>query len=344
MEPVFLSHYLLLCAHCIPVKGAKRSIIYDLQRQTFDFIPNDLYDFLLKNDKDKISDVFLQYSIADQVIIGEYLDFLIDKEYIFLIENKDELTNFPSMDLHWEIPSIISNAIIDFSDLNIDILNYKKLFQDLESLGCLNIQIRFFSDINQDFFFQILNDLENHSILYELIIPFEQRVNEPYYFNLYRTYTKMSSIIVFGVPDVEKFEHTDIYVNLKENIFFTNEIISDSSHCGNILSGYFSINVETYTESLKFNSCLNRKLGIDKFGNIKNCPSMTETFGNILNGDLPEIVNSLSFQKIWNVNKDMIDTCKICEFRYMCTDCRAFVENQNDKPLKCSYNPLTCEW
>ena len=42
-----------------------------------------------------------------------------------------------------------------------------------------------------------------------------------------------------------------------------------------------------------------------------------------------------------------IHVCKDCEFRYICTDCRAYIEDPNDilsKPLKCGYNPYTAEW
>ena len=30
-------------------------------------------------------------------------------------------------------------------------------------------------------------------------------------------------------------------------------------------------------ESLSFNNCLNAKISIDRFGNIKNCPSMAKS-------------------------------------------------------------------
>jgi hypothetical protein len=45
--------------------------------------------------------------------------------------------------------------------------------------------------------------------------------------------------------------------------------------------------------------------------------------------------------------KDQIEVCKDCEFRYICTGCRAYLEDPEDihsKPLKCGYNPYTCEW
>ncbi len=40
-------------------------------------------------------------------------------------------------------------------------------------------------------------------------------------------------------------------------------------------------------------------------------------------------------------------SCDDCKFSYICTDCRAYLENPEDmysKPLKCGYNPYTNEW
>lgn len=102
-----------------------------------------------------------------------------------------------------------------------------------------------------------------------------------------------------------------------------------------------------FLESMSFNSCLNRKLCIDKDGNLKNCLAMPASFGNmadIKNGDkwlTPE------FEKLWHINKDKIDVCKDCEYRYMCVDCRCFIkdpQNIYSQPSKCQYNPYIAKW
>src|SRR5690606_41800509 len=98
---------------------------------------------------------------------------------------------------------------------------------------------------------------------------------------------------------------------------------------------------------LAHNSCLNRKISIDAEGNIKNCPSMSESFGNVQDTSLLEAIEKPGFKKYWNITKDKIHVCKDCEFRYICTDCRAYINDPADilsKPLKCGYNPYTGEW
>jgi SPASM domain peptide maturase of grasp-with-spasm system len=93
-------------------------------------------------------------------------------------------------------------------------------------------------------------------------------------------------------------------------------------------------------------------MGIDINGNIKNCPLMPEKFGNIHQSSLEEILIKSDFKKYWNLTKDKIEICKDCEFRYICTDCRAFTQRTHknkenldiSKPLKCGYDPYTCTW
>ena len=131
------------------------------------------------------------------------------------------------------------------------------------------------------------------------------------------------------------------------HIFFTKEIITSASHCGIISPDYFSIHIKTFTEAQLHNTCLNRKIAIDVDGNIKNCPSMPHSYGNIKDTTLKEALEHPDFKKYWYIHKDQIEVCKDCEFRYICTDCRAYLEDPDNlysKPLKCGYNPYTCEW
>lgn len=74
---------------------------------------------------------------------------------------------------------------------------------------------------------------------------------------------------------------------------------------------------------------------------------MTQSFGNIRNTTLAEALSHPDFKRYWHINKDSISVCRDCEFRYICTDCRAYLEdpgNDLSKPLKCGYDPYTCTW
>lgn len=157
-------------------------------------------------------------------------------------------------------------------------------------------------------------------------------------------FPNLLEIVVHSCPSnlLRKFN-----VDSSSIVSYTNRMIDSNLHCGNISSNYFTPNISFYLESLKHNSCLNQKISIDVNGFIKNCPSMSKSFGNVFEDNIEDIVNSNEFQLLWNIKKDDIEVCKDCEFRYICTDCRAYVEDPKDiysKPLKCGYNPYTAEW
>ena len=74
---------------------------------------------------------------------------------------------------------------------------------------------------------------------------------------------------------------------------------------------------------------------------------MKQSFGHILKTNLNDVVNNSKFKKLWTINKDKIDVCQDCEYRYICTDCRAYIKDSNDiysQPAKCNYNPYIAKW
>ena len=79
---------------------------------------------------------------------------------------------------------------------------------------------------------------------------------------------------------------------------------------------------------------------------------MPQSHGNVNNIKLNEIIQNNNFNKFWKITKDQIEICRDCEYRRICTDCRAFTEKTkiNDqgidisKPLKCGYDPYSGIW
>ncbi|RYE38811.1 MAG: grasp-with-spasm system SPASM domain peptide maturase, partial [Sphingobacteriales bacterium] len=117
--------------------------------------------------------------------------------------------------------------------------------------------------------------------------------------------------------------------------------------CGVISPQYFAINIDHYSEAEHFNTCLNRKISIDGDGNVGNCPILKQNIGNVKDDLLANIIKDVKFTKYKYIKKDDIAKCKDCEFRYICTDCRAYIEEPNDvysAPLKCGYDPYTGKW
>jgi SPASM domain peptide maturase of grasp-with-spasm system len=153
---------------------------------------------------------------------------------------------------------------------------------------------------------------------------------------------RLLKIILHSAPKDEV-----VIISSSIQVIYTVQKNSSSDHCGFISPAYFVVDMDTFTEGVNHNSCLNRKISIDINGNIKNCPSLNTNFGEIMNTKLIDVIKNQEFNKLWAITKDQINVCKDCEFRYICTDCRAFIEDKNNinsKPLKCNYDPYTATW
>lgn len=332
-----LKPYFKLFASCIPVKGAKRSTICDVDRGDVQPIPNDLYDILTDYKNKKLEDIIADYGEELRGDIIEYFTFLENSEFGFWCSEPDR---YPDMELTWDAPSIISNAIIDVNESSNH--DYAKIIKQLSDLGCRALQIRCYCSLPVEKLIEI-GDLTNHTTLRSLDI----------YVKYCDDYTveACKKILDAGVT-MSLYIHSSPsadahYLPAGMHISYIEKKIDSSVHCGIINRSYYISNIDVFTEAQQHNTCLNRKISIDVNGDIKNCPSMTNSFGNISNTTLLKVIDREEFRSRWFIKKDQIEVCKDCEFRYVCTDCRAYLTNPSDtysKPLKCSYNPYTATY
>jgi SPASM domain peptide maturase of grasp-with-spasm system len=330
-------------SNCIAVKGANRSSICDLQRNEVKLIPHDLYKLITLHEGKNIEEIKAEYEELYHDIVDEYLNFLFEHEYAFLT---DMFELYPKLNTQWFESSEITNAIIDIN--NESTCDITSVLSQLDDLNCKNVQVRFFSITNLNRIVEILGFLNtSESIVSSVnfVVSFTEEFSIEKLTQLLKSQPRISSFMLYN-------HKKDIFINPLQGdtttyVQYTTKNISSSVHCGVISQEYFAPNVKAYTEGLHHNSCLNRKIAIDVNGNIKNCPSMSQSFGTIENTTLQEALQHTDFKKYWNITKDQIDVCKDCEFRYICTDCRAYTENPDDqysKPLKCGYDPYTNEW
>ena len=333
--------YPIVFACCIPVLGATRAMICDIQRQAYHFIPDSMFEVLSQHKGKTLGQIKAAYNQEYDEIIEEYFDFLVQKEYVFFSDTPEL---FPEMDMRWEEPVKITNAIIDL-DNNSPAYDFINIFEQLEALGCEHIQLRSFTDRPLSFFENILKCADRKRIIsIDLIIKYQAAFSKRLLFDFCNQYPRVFSITAHSAAVDETLHISEQGMG---HIFLVSQQIDSEAHCGMISTDFFTINIKSFTEALAHNSCLNRKISIDKNGEIKNCPSMSQSFGNIKNTTLTEALAHPDFKQYWNINKDQIEVCKDCEFRYICTDCRAYVEDPNNKyskPAKCGYDPYTATW
>jgi SPASM domain peptide maturase of grasp-with-spasm system len=328
----------LLFACCVPVRGARRSLICDLQRSVFYFIPNGLYKILTDDRGKTVDAIKALYQHAYDQEIDEYFEFLIIRELGFWCTNPG---HFPHLNLAWDAPERITNAIIDVGTASQH--DYAKLLDELDDLGCKALQFRFFCRPSLRELEAILQAAAYGRLRsIDIIAAYSEELTTEAVERLIAPYQRVNSIIIHSAP-----ERRSSLIGRNVILRYLTQIIDSPACCGQVHPKYFAINLETFTEAQNFNSCLNRKVSIDAHGNIKNCPSLPRSFGNTRDTSLHSAVAHRDFAGLWEINKDQIEICKDCEFRYICTDCRAYLSSPGDlysKPSKCTYDPYTAEW
>ena len=331
--------YFVLFACCPLVKGSTRSIICDLQRNTYITVDNKLIELLEFCQSKTLGQIKSLYENKFDMQIDNFFSKLLNEDWGFIT---DEPSLFPQINQNWENPCEVTNAIIDFGMKLHD--KTKDIFKQLDYLGCSFIQVRFyqeasFSSLQTMLSFTKLSRLQS----IEIIIPYSFHVTESEIQELLKKHLRITKIVVHSSP----FYKARYDEELGCSIIYSKTQIDSHLHCGCIIPEYFTANTSLFIESQKYNTCLNRKIAIDIEGNIKNCPSMKKNYGNVSNTSIVDVISELGFRKLWFINKDKVLICQDCEFRHICTDCRAFLENPDNilsKPLKCGYNPYTGEW
>jgi SPASM domain peptide maturase of grasp-with-spasm system len=335
-----LDKYFYVYAYCFITVGLNRISLLDTRLQKvylFNIQANEIFQKLKKR---RVGEILDSLNGEDKYNFIEFIYFLINNELGRYVNN---IELFPDIEYAWDEPRIIKKALID---VRKKWHNFSNIFDQLNHLGCRYIEIRAYRYLNFYEIYNIARHLSNDSIRsLNIILPF---------FSFFDKTTKLDEIIekiprlilsFYNTPkEDKKYFEEKIKNNIfaKNNIFLSSISINGCDNCGKINVKYMkALSLEEYMENKLFNGCLNRQIGIDENGQIKNCPSMQYSYGNIDNVKLIDIVNNKDFIKTWHIKKDDIHVCNECELRSICIDCRAYIQDANDifsKPLKCNYD------
>ncbi|OQX76097.1 MAG: grasp-with-spasm system SPASM domain peptide maturase [Bacteroidetes bacterium 4484_276] len=323
--------YFSLFSNCVPILGRNRAIIYDLQFQRYKLIPKLLFHVLLIRGL-TVGEVKKKHENKYDKGIENFFEKLVNEQFGFYMNGSE---SFPEIKLDWNYPGLISNAIIDIDTIvNLD---FHKIFRELQACNCNTVQLRFNFAPSLTLVYSILELLENSKIKgVEIFAPFSNEFSFEKIDALTKKNKRVRRILFHDFnSNHEIYNIDDVVIN------FTTNKINYIKDCGYISIADFYPNMIFFTEAFKFNTCLNRKVAINCNGEIMNCPSMNKIYGNIRSCSIERVVKTKEFQSYWSIKKDEIATCNICEFRYMCSDCRAFTVDKSlyGKPSKCTYTP-----
>lgn len=334
--------YFVLTRGCIPVQGIHRSLLCDLDRERYLLIDNELFEILMLRHKLPVGTILQQYNPMRREEIGAYFRTLWLHEWISYSDRPAD-EHLPLRDTWFSDPAILTNALFDCHVLP-DYID-ADLIDTLLRLGCRHMQFRFYRTVDLKLFLEkTLAPLQNSGVSsVSILLPFDPAA-AVWKEALPRLAGRIREIIFWGAPE----DHTDTLGHPYNcSVAYAQQQVADKTCCGLVEQKYFRINRAHYQESHGYNTCLHRKISVDVDGNIKNCPSMQHDFGNIRDVSIEKVLQHPDFNRYRNIGKNSIATCRDCEFRHICTDCRAYIEDPDDifsKPLKCGYDPYTCTW
>lgn len=313
--------YFSLYTCCFLTKGFSKGCLIDTERNWHCSIPLELCTILENNEISENSD------------FKKYIDFLKNEGFIYFTEKK--ITKQINHNQTFS-PFIFENLIFDFSNIS----DFFDRINNINPFEIETIQLRFYCKLNIDQIHNIANQMiTNNFSSIELFFNHSKNNLSSEYVKIYNSYACIAKIVIFNCK-LKKYTQ-------KASVYYVEEELVSENQCGKISENFFCPNLRNYLTSLSFNSCLYKKISIDRNGNIKNCPSMKESYGNIKNTAIQNVLNSPDFTKFWDVIKKEISVCQNCEFRNICTDCRCFIkdpENIYSQPAKCTYNPYIAKW
>lgn len=314
---------LKLYPNVIPVKGYNRSLLMDLQKGTPYLVPNSLVDYLE----------------TPTAGMKEYEEFILQNE-LGLFVDPELGESLAPLSLEYHPDSKINNAILELDACSS--WDVSSVLKQLDALGARFLEIRFLDVVSfENHFPELKKNLDNTTVEYlRIAVPFYPKLKEFLDSNLRERFFRLSTLVVYNATAGFELQ-TDFY-----NLLFTQQESVSHEQCGNVAADYFVISTEGYVRNRNYNSCLAHKISVDKDGLICNCPSEKSNYGNLDVASLEEVLSQDVFKDKWMLTKDEILVCSVCEFRWICSDCRAFTVSdlKNGKPSKCGYNPFINLW
>ncbi|QQU04739.1 grasp-with-spasm system SPASM domain peptide maturase [Myroides odoratus] len=325
--------YLILLPSTFITQGHTNACITDTEKSIYCIVPNFYAEIFNNRNLIDIHKEVASRNILEKNDILAFFDFLVDNHFCIYSNTKIDFIYFNKKSL---VQPYELNTII------VDSISYSDLVEKINSIKELNyecIQIRLFCILEYKNLKDIIDMLSTTSL-----------INIELVFNSIPSTLEKEYIQLFNQNIFSKFiiMNYEFEVCLLDNYIYTFQTkLIDEKQCGVISERTFVPTLRNQLLSRNCNSCLYKKISIDKLGYIRNCPSMQFHYGTIKNISVSKVMSLQSFRYYWDLSKDKIQICKDCEYRYICTDCRAYLEDPENcfsKPLKCGYNPYNGKW
>ena len=131
----------------------------------------------------------------------------------------------------------------------------------------------------------------------------------------------------------------------KEHVPSNPEVISKVY----LLRPNFKADRDLFISNINHNSCFYGKITVQDNGNVIPCEFERDyVYGNIRENNISEIIYNDRTKALWFMDFGKIETCRDCEFRFACHDCRPLGKSVSGniaaRNPRCKYNPYYGEW
>jgi radical SAM protein with 4Fe4S-binding SPASM domain len=324
------SDELKLYTNCIPVKGYLRSVIQDIQRSSFSFVPNSLIDCISE------SKFVKKHEYVDEESFNNYREFLISEDYVFAWEMS--LTErFPDYKaVFYQSYHIYSLHFIEVRELSI----VKKMLLFIEQ-GLIVKHLVFVIEECRIELLEQLIDLLNNQLTHTSIESVQFRFKKD--FGVQNYFLSKSNI--------------DYRINLVEIVSLESKKRKKANcdhlqiHSINERNPKMVNNFLHYFESVQFHTYFNGKFFVNPQGILSHQPEEFNPKYSITNlkskQDVLDLLQLESFNEFSKVRKEDTVICKSCELRHMCLDERLPKKNSTGDwyhIVECDYNPFIGKW
>ena len=341
MKRSFENKYFVLSSSCVLTKGAKRTLIQDFQRHYVDFVPNEYYSLCHLLNRHRISEIAEQIDENSLTAFYHFVEMMLTKEYAF---TTDDIRLFPPKKEIGDYEEKLLDAILEIRASTMHNTEIITFLSELRDLNCRYLQMRLYGFTKRTELLEWINTANEYNFsLIELHIDNADVLDYDACCDIILNYAPVSNIYLYhsGRDEVKPYnENTPRYYELEMGAVYYLTAELDSRRCGAVNKYCRTFGDERfYTMSQRFNNCLYKKVAMDMNGKVCNCPAMDDKFD--ISVGLVNIISSDRFQKYWSLTKDKVETCKDCEYRYNCLDCRVHTIDNNslNKPCSCLYDP-----
>lgn len=333
-----------LYSSVIPVKGYSESLLYDLMMSKAYVLPNSYFDVLVSLKQYSTSEFLDKLLEEDKEKVSNFLEHLKESNLGFFTT---EPAFFSEPVKEYHSPYLIQNCIIEIESFTK--FNYKLLFNKLIDENVGEIQIRILnskqsiielSEYLEKFQGSFINGIEIYFPRPKNLTQ-QQVIND--ISNLILKHKRIHRVIIYNSKINELVSDLEGQLDGKI-IFIKNDIINKKDV---ISISNFVIKPAIYFEALNYNTASNKKLSIDKYGNISNLLYDDEVLGTLNEPyNFAKLLDSDRYNEVRKISNDNIEVCKDCQYRYMCifNTKTIFKNDKYYKKDKCNFDPYTNTW